>query len=680
MSTSSPSSTAPSRTDAAIAAGVAVLVFAIGLSVYRQGLNFLDDGLWLLGAQTVAEGKVLYRDLFTIYGPARFVLLAAVFAIAGASAFGLAVLQALVSAAAAGAGVWAAGRLGVRSHRWLIVAGVLALGPFKPKLVALAVLALLWGVRLCRPLDARAALGLGALTGVVGWFGLDALLQALLLVGLTLLLVGVRPSPADLLRVAGGFGVVSSVPLLWAAATGSLSVMLWDAGVYPLLHFRSEMGISLGETLTDVATLGRPFAGLKTGEELGGFLPAHRAWRALSLWSLAVAVGATPVLALLRWRRSTRPPLVAALVALAVVSWIPLAGRGDASHLMSAAMAGIWSWPWLLGGVSRRWIRHGLAAAVALLMLAPLLAETLWLAAHSDRDGTRTWQRPRAGVVLSSTRIDELESTMASLPGAPQDPAVFWPAQPGLHFLFDIPVAVPQVTLLGGEVRDPRHLVEDLRRARPARVVLAARWRLGGRSTRELCPEAWSFFRRAYRVQRRVADTEDPLFVLEPVSGGRAELLRRPVSERLFDRRQTVANATSGDLRDGRRVGQSLPVGDLDLSGLRVRWVAARGGITVPVQIVLWEWEDGALGEALQGYRSQVVFAERQKVSEFEFSPPPATANRSIAITLELTEPVGPPVELMWHERRPGGEDLFPEGTALVDGRPIDADLYFTTY
>ena len=73
----------------------AVVPFGLGLVVHRQGFNLLDDGLWLLGAKTIAQGDLLYRDLFSIYGPVRYLLLLPFFSLAGQSALALVLFKAV---------------------------------------------------------------------------------------------------------------------------------------------------------------------------------------------------------------------------------------------------------------------------------------------------------------------------------------------------------------------------------------------------------------------------------------------------------------------------------------------------------------------------------------------------------------------------------------------------------
>ena len=91
------------RLPPAAAAAVAGLVpFLIGLVVARQGFNLLDDGLWVLGGKVLSDGGILYRDLFSIYGPARYVLLLPFFWVLGQNCLALAVLKAVSDGVAAG--------------------------------------------------------------------------------------------------------------------------------------------------------------------------------------------------------------------------------------------------------------------------------------------------------------------------------------------------------------------------------------------------------------------------------------------------------------------------------------------------------------------------------------------------------------------------------------------------
>ena len=127
------------------------LPFLIGLGVHVQGFNLLDDGLWLLGGRLVTEGGILYRDLFSIYGPARYLVLAPFLIIVGKSALALAVLKACLDGSAGLLGWLWLRRSGAGRWSWIIPVGVLALGPVYPRYLAAAAFAMWLGDLAGRP-------------------------------------------------------------------------------------------------------------------------------------------------------------------------------------------------------------------------------------------------------------------------------------------------------------------------------------------------------------------------------------------------------------------------------------------------------------------------------------------------------------------------------------------------
>ena len=52
-----------------------LLPFGVGCAVHRQGIDLLEDGLWLLGGRVLADGGWLHRDLYVADGPARYAML-----------------------------------------------------------------------------------------------------------------------------------------------------------------------------------------------------------------------------------------------------------------------------------------------------------------------------------------------------------------------------------------------------------------------------------------------------------------------------------------------------------------------------------------------------------------------------------------------------------------------------
>ena len=72
-----------------VIAKVAALIFTgsfalLAASMSRE-INVYDEGLILVGATRVAQGEVLHRDFYAIYGPAQFYILAGLFKVFGVS-------------------------------------------------------------------------------------------------------------------------------------------------------------------------------------------------------------------------------------------------------------------------------------------------------------------------------------------------------------------------------------------------------------------------------------------------------------------------------------------------------------------------------------------------------------------------------------------------------------------
>lgn len=658
-------------------AGVAALAFGFA----RQGFSFLDDGVWLVGAEQVSTGKTLYRDMFTIYGPAKFVVLAAFFAGLGTSAVTMAIVESIALGVAAAAGTFAARRLGAGWLALAIPVAVVGLGVLKLKVVWAAVMALLWGLGLRRGLDLRTATVLGIGWGTVTWFGLDAALSAgVVALGCLPLLVrrGALPPRPVAWAFVGAFAAMIALPFLWAMTAGTLDDYVWSAYVYPLLHFRAEMSVSLLATLSDVEVIGRPFAILLTGEMLPAQWPAHAVIRAGALRLLCALVFAVPAVALVvAWRR--RDPLVFSLALLGAASLLSLVTRGDEPHLLGAALPTVW----ILAasfGVARPRVR--VVTTILLVgVTLPLTAENVWLAANTGREGLVTWERDRAGIMLAEDRVASLEASFGGLADEARIPTVFWPYQPGMNFVFGLPLGTPQITLLGGEVRDPQKLIDTLQADPPRRMVLVRRFDIGDRGMRELAPELWHYVRTNYRVESTVTETEDPAWVLRPVSEGWPVVRQLPLNKRLPDRLQSTIDAWSPQITGGTRIAQTFRCGDVDLSGLQVQWLSLSTGIDVPVELIVWSVDDGKLLSPLHGLRSTVRFDQPRKTSLFTFDPIDGTRGRELAVELRIPPDVQWPIHVMWHDHSGEGEpDGFPEGTALVDGEPVEADLYFATY
>ncbi len=319
-------------------APVFLVPFLVGLQVHRQGFNLLDDGLWLLGTRILTEGGTLYGDVFSIYGPARYFLLAPFFLILGKSALTLAVFKALLDGTASLFGFWYTRRLGAGRWSWLVPLGVVAFGPVHPRYVAAAFFAALAGWALVRPANGRRAVVLGLAWGGLCLFGLDmGGYGAVILLGGWLfsrwVVKGSNPPPAlPAAGITGGFGAVLGIAALVCLALGILDQAFWDTVVYPLTRFSDAMGVSWYESFLKGHLLGGPFSGHYTGEILAGAWPGHGWQRVLGLRAMFILVWLVPVAFLFTMRRSGDLRL-GPLLALALSGWVTLSARGDLVHL-----------------------------------------------------------------------------------------------------------------------------------------------------------------------------------------------------------------------------------------------------------------------------------------------------------------------------------------------------------
>jgi hypothetical protein len=681
--------------------------FLLGLFVYRQGFNMLDDGLWLLGGRVLFEGGALYRDLFSIYGPARYLLLVPFFPIFGVSALSLAMLKACCDAFAAGWAFRAARRLGAGHWAWLVPVGVMALGPFQPRYVALLGLALLVTSAIRKGTN-RTWLLCGLAWGFVALFGVDGAVYGTIVAG-GAMAFGWKEKTwtwSDLARLMTGFGAVFFAAILMLIVRGAGGEAWWDLVVYPLTRFQDAMGINWWDTFLRGPELGIPFAHLTTGEVLPGIWSGHGAGVTLSIRALFMGLGFVPPLALyVAWRRG-KIAMWGPWVAFALTGWLTMAGRGGGLHLKVAWLGTLVLVVGLIGSVlpalSRRWLQS-LTIVAALLVLTAgwgtFLQEKLWLAGNADRPGLQQWDRPGARVAMDETRISVIEQVFAELTSkgraplaSPDDPLLIWPAQPGLYAIMDRPLASNQATLLAGEVRDPARVISQLESNAPPVAILGKTRGLvsGVHGMGELAPELWVWMRDHFRIVRefREKTNEFKLCAFEPE--GRDKLLTIPLVQRLPDVEIRVLNKMLTP-EMGSPIGQSFRVGPSDLAGLIVRFlIEGEGPAEVPMRLQLWgktspdsDANDFQSFDRLMGQMESTIRINKtlEKI-EFPFNPVPSTAGQDVMMTLEIMGPPTQPIGLGCHlfpDENPDN-DLYPEGTAFVNGRPVMADLYLLTY
>jgi len=684
----SPARTSSSGREGLLAAAAALAVFALSLGLRRQGLDLLEEGQWLLCAWVLEQGGHLYREIFTRQGPLDAHLLWLVFAMAGTRVASLALLEAAFDGLAAGALLVGARRLGAGRWAGLAPVGVLALGPFPPRFTLA-----LWAAVLLAGAARRGAIVLaGLLAALAALGGMDAL-------GLVLLLAIFAP-PTRRPRL---FRTAATLPLLATLAaglgSGTLPAALDQVGGGWAARLGDQIErvppTRLLHTFVTAENAPSPFTLLKTGEELPPILPAAASLRTWS-WRLRLfllaGIGGWAWRRRARWGPSARPLLIVALA-----PWVGIILRGDARFVDTAWLGALVFLPLLLGrgsfptgrrepkkeapGPGGRLAWAGLAVV---LLWGPSLAENGWLLTHPHRPGLRWWKGPTAGVALSTGTLNALHRLHKALPEAVTtrgEPLLAWPASPGLNFLLQAPPALPQTLLLPERIRHPNALARQLEQAAPEVVLLGLSWDFPGRRIGQLAPGCWDHLREHYRVRGNLVQAPVKLRILERL-GPREKLDELPLPARLPDVEQTVANGESPALRHDFEIGQTLLVGDRDLEGFAVRWRTKAKDVTVPLRLRIWMQQGDRWSNLAARYDVDTKIPGDLHRSYFRFPPVKDSAHRRVAITFEAREDLPYDLRLLWHRHGLSDVpvDFYPEGTALLEMEPVDADLYFLSW
>lgn len=642
-----------------------------------QGINLLDDGLWLLGAGILTNGGCLYRDLFAIYGPAKFLLLVPFFGLMGHNALALAALKAVTVSVASGLGFLALRRRVPLWAAWLVPIGSLALWMTKPRYVAAGALALAAAWCLEKPRGVRTWFLLGVGWAATASFGFDgAVYGVLILAGAIGLARRLRPGTRRILALLSGAGFGIFLLILPGLFNGTLGDALWDTVVYPLTRFEGEMGLSPLASFADSDIVGSLFVDHQTGEDFSQAWPGHRALVALARRLLYLGLLIIPPLgAWTAWKRGDRP-LLAALSAFALAGWATAAVRGEVSHLAAGWLGTLWLMPLVaeefdFGGRTWRRVVLGVFGAVALL---PLAYEPVWLASHAGRPGLAIWERETAGIRLTRERVDRLEELGKRFDDGLYGAAVFWPARPGLNFFYDAPPASSQATLLGGEVRDPGRILKQLEASPGHTVLIQPPLRKDRDSTKEVAPEIWTGLRRHYHVSDMLTGGPDEFSVLTPLSTG-VRIEDVPLRVRLFDEKSGIADALSPALGPQGIVGQSFPVGPMPLSGMAVR-IASTGESEASLWIRVRALEGDRPGVELGRYRLDLKVSAGHRLYYLPFGPVPESGSRVVLVEFGLERPATSEVALLWHQE--GG--IYPGGQAWVNGQPVASTLYFQSF
>lgn len=661
--------------------------------VERQGFNLLDDGLWALGTRVVAQGGLLYRDIFTVYGPAQYYALLPFFWVFGESARTLVLFKAFVAGCSSILGFYVVRRYGAQRFGWLVPLAVIAIGPVSPRYVCAAAFAALHAEVIWRTnRQFTNGLLLGIAWGCLSLYGLDMLVCGAIVVfaghAFTRLLASNVVTFRDR-RIAGmlvGFGGVCAITLVIAAATRTLTLAAWDTVVCPLAHSPHHVTLNLLESFFRPQGMDIAFSQVFTGEELGPAWPGHVGQRVVAIQMIAGLVVAAPFLAIIA-RRQAVDARLGSLFALALSNWVVLVWRSDVAHVFSAFYGTLFVVACLLSLI--RLARIPVAAFGVLFLIAamvPLAGERMWLATNADRSSLAQWDRPTAKISMAKERRETIERVLSTLDAGPDRPTIGWPAQPGLAFLSGRPLATRQVTLLSGSIQDEASVIAELHSSGPKQLVLgrAAGLTPGARSVGELAPSIWTYLRSNYFIELQIADGAEGFQVIRNAGSSGIDLESLPLERRLPGTSQLVKNAQTPPLSSGVVISQIFRVGGIDLRGI-VLLVATTGTLPTEMDLEIEIEELSASGSRhpLAVFRSRVPLDQSVQTRTLALPVIPQTAGKMVVLSLSATPESGRDVRLLWHESRAdegSPVDYYVEGHALLNGRHVDADLFFISY
>jgi hypothetical protein len=665
-----------------LAASCGLLSLATFL-IERQGFNLLDDGLWLLGARIVGEGGILYRDMFTIYGPASYYALLPFIIVLGESARTLVLFKAMVTGIAAGL-AWTLGRqIGSRWFAVLAPLSLLAIGSLPVRYLYAAAFA--WLVVRAEDHSSNSkgrAILVGAAMAGLGLFGLDMFIGGAVILGASWLFAPRerRPTATVVRRVFVGLGGSAIAVLAVLLVTNTADTFLWDTVICPASNAVVHLS-PFRENARQPNELGRAFADVHTGESLGPAWTGHEWQLRYATMSAVAVVLLIPILAI-RASRSRRHRATGPLIGLSLTGCLVMLWRIDTAHIGAALYLALIVASHLLATadtVRLRW--RLLIGAFVVLTLLPFAGERAWLLRHHARHSLADWDRDGAGIAMSPERIKLLEQVLFAM-SRQGTTTIAWPAHPGLVFLAGMVPASTQATLLPGSVRDERAVVAEITASQPERLVIGRALGLtpGTSSLQSLTPTIWTWLRGNYVVEQQLADGHEGFQVLhrDPNAG------TAPLEHRLPGPSQLVKNSKTQVIGPHDFVTQTLYAGGLDLRGLTIL-VATEGSVPAVSTLILRIGIPGAgeRPEWLKELTSPVEFVQEVQPCTLSFAPIQGTAGRRIVIEVRIN-PVGAHRHcLLQHDPESDAGrrfDYYPEGNAAFNGRPLAGDLFFVTY
>ena len=660
--------------------------------VNQQGFSLLDDGLWLLGTREILSGKVLYRDLFSIYGPMRYWLLAPLFTVAGQKILALAFLKALSDASLAAVGFHSMRKRGYRELAWLVPIGVIAVSPSLPRYTLAAVVALVLSSSLMASVAGMRGLLVGGLCGLLSLFGVDGTIYSAGIAGAYLIRVRLQREDPDgfqrfTLQAVMGFLAVLGLVWLHPVVHGYAGTTWWDTVVYPLAKFRNEMGLSWLAAISDTDQLGRVFYGVGTNEALPPVAGWHVGLRVWILRLLYTSLFCVPVLAV--WRVYVEKKFEwLPVVAFATTGLMTVAVRSDEAHLKAAWIGSILLLPLLLHGIrAKRFVRDLAAIALSLLLFGVLAGEHLWLVFHANRPTLARWERSTAGNLMNPEYTQHMDGLLERIEQTDSPAVVAWPAQPGINFLLDVPIGTSQATLLAGELKDSARVVSEVEANAVDLVVLGNASGLipGIRTFDRLAPEIWRYLSNNYLVEDQMSFFGDDYQILTGLKRGRLNLLDQPLVKRLPAAGQYVKVAMTPTLSDRVSVGQTVRLGDRDLSGLSLIVETPPpypAEVALVISIGLHTPESGSVDRLGERHFTRTI-TQPSRRSYFRFDPVPGTAGRVVYIEIRADSASRNPMRLVWTgsgDSTDSREDWYPEGNAYLNGKPLNCDLFFIVW
>ncbi len=502
-----------------------LLLLGLGLAyqavLFREGVGLIDEGHLANGARRLAAGEVLYRDVYTVYPPASFHVVAWLFDRLGTQLLVVRGFHVAMTLALAALVFAAARRLMERPFAFLAGALVALTGwhvilegchyAYLYGAVPMAALLLLARAGEQGTPSRGALIGIGVLSALALAFRLEPA-------------VGLGLAGTAVIAAREGLGRRTFVQLGWIVV-GVLAVVLPIGAAYAVQG-------ALGELLR--AVFWTSFGQYLQGGEFNLPMPAlellPQEWsrRGLRRWfigwefRLPVVLYAAAIVGFVRaelHRRRTAPGEAIpnatlerlALALFGAVLYLRATGRSDYYHLAPILFPA-----YLLGAdaLARGWRRvmgerrSGLAHAfVALVLIGSLGLHEFDLAIRRHREGGKIEILPGGPLVERNQALDDLVADLRQRT-RPGEPIVVLPWYPVLYFLADRPNPTRFDWLFPGYLTDEAAVaafIDAIDRS-AARVVVYSPISIDGlpdRSLAAFAPEIDRYLLRRFKPAKR---------------------------------------------------------------------------------------------------------------------------------------------------------------------------------